>query len=723
MLVALALIACKNPPSVVYGPAEWIDGSAAAGFRVESTTGPAPHTAVVRAVNDWGAAVTAASTQLTVDGTPYDVAFDGLGYGSVVRPDPGTSVIEGAASPAVVGAYAGPALDGFFPAVESFGTATAAAGATGGALVATGSSVWWVDADHRYPVLTFPDGDVVGLQSGNLDTDGIMDAIAWSADTLVLLRGRNGGGVAWGAGLQADEGIVSATLGDADTDGHADVAVLWDGPDGVEMEVLWGGSGWDFARSETTSVDSSAIAVGIGDAKGDGAAQITVTLPTAWERFLLNERVPTITGPNFSDMAFAAGGGIRSSDDLNGDGGAEIITWGPFVADGPRDLLILDLMETGNAKTVNLPIATGGRFTFADVSGDGRTDALIQSGDRELVQFYADPEAYHQTRIGAIGQTGEMGTADITGDTIPELLVAGDVGEWWLGTQVEGENGLVWAPETRAGRTVVAQLTGPVLPYDDDGDPKSADFLAFAQEGTATELRAFEVGVGPSWRVVLNTSLETGLDLAICGDFAWALTPTAVYRVSLNNHSVTGSLPISATKLDCGEGPNGASVAVLTSDAVNLYNDGLGLVGTEAAPGARDVVIYQAATPKIGTCAVEGCSVARWSRASGDVLVESAGGSTTLHLGTGDVVAKVGGALSTADVDGDGSEDLTVIAHEAGVESRVGLWRDLGEAVGVPEVFHCPIAGEGPLLFTDANADGLPDAWIRTGGDLFIPAG
>jgi hypothetical protein len=720
MVVVLAWVACRAEPELVVGPADFVDGSLGGVVSVAPSVGPAPHVAVVRSLNAWGAAVSAPSASLTIDGVPTTVAFDGLGFGAISVAEPGAHVVEGGVEAVTVGAFATTGLRGWFPGSLGIEGTSVVAPASGGVAVLAGDTIWWVDATHRYPVLSTPDGsEILGMKSGNIDTDGVVDALAWTSDTLFILRGRNGGGLAWGTALKADFGVVAATIGDADVDGNADVLVVWEGAAGRELEVLWGGSGWEFTRSETVSAGDGLIAMDLGDAYGDGAQSLTITQEYGWERLEFQGRQASITGPNFTDLVFDQGGGLHASDDLNGDGGAEIVTWGPLATDQTRELYMMNLVKE-RPTTVTLEVV-GGRFAFGDASGDGVADGLLLSSNRELSQLYGSPDVYHQTRIGALGQAGELAMSDLTGDQIPELYVGGAIGEWWLGGRVDGDNGPVWSPSAFAGRRVAAQLTGPALAVDLDGAPATADFVGFAQEGTATLLRAFRVGVGPLWSATLNGALETGVDLAICGADAYALTPSGLYRVDTARGVVVASTSIVGSKVDCGVGPSGAAVGVLVPDAVSLFDAGLGLVASEPHVGARDLALFQASEPAVATCDTDGCSIVRWEAGAGDLVAKSDGQTTVVMDGLAATTVPVGGTLGVGDVDGDGTLDLTAAQYD--VEGRVAVWRGLGASVAPVEVYHTTAIGEGALLFADGDADGVPDGWVRQGADLFLPGG
>src|SRR5437868_2162970 len=94
--LALALVACKKTEETPQPVGALVDGTAVVGVDVQTSIGPAPHDAVARAVNAYGAAVEAGAMQVTVAGSPVSIAFDDRGYGVVTQSTPGSSQIAGA---------------------------------------------------------------------------------------------------------------------------------------------------------------------------------------------------------------------------------------------------------------------------------------------------------------------------------------------------------------------------------------------------------------------------------------------------------------------------------------------------------------------------------------------------------------------------------------------------------------------------------------------------
>ena len=240
------LAACVTEEDDVIAPiGVAMEGSTPVGLEVLPYTGNAPVTTIARTVNAWGAAVPSAPEEIVVGGSVESLSIDGLGYGRITVEQVGVTEILGGEAPAEV-----VALSGSWPGFGvqrgevPLGDAVFAASAPSGVALASASEVWWVGADmpaHR--VLQWPEGELIsGMRSGNADSDGLPDLVVWGGSTVIMLRGRPGGGFAWGGGWQSPgNAAVGASLGDANLDSAEDIAVVWAIANGDSMmEILTG---------------------------------------------------------------------------------------------------------------------------------------------------------------------------------------------------------------------------------------------------------------------------------------------------------------------------------------------------------------------------------------------------------------------------------------------------------------------------------------------------
>jgi hypothetical protein len=208
--------------------------------------------------------------------------------------------------------------------------------------------VWFTSPDsgaHR--VLEFSDDTVIqGVRTTHVDEDGVLDAIVWGGDRVVLLKGRAAGGMSWGAGVQA-VGLAagSAAAGDCTGDGIPDVAIAWADPNSNDhLQVLTGDGLWTFESNPPTHLVAAPSGVAVGDNKGDGVPQITVTFEDgSYERYQFSDGNYVPTGPDLVG-GFPAGSWIDSGWDINGDGGDELLFYGPLNPDQERDVRIYNLI-------------------------------------------------------------------------------------------------------------------------------------------------------------------------------------------------------------------------------------------------------------------------------------------------------------------------------------------------------------------------------------------
>ena len=152
-------------------------------------------------VNDSGFAISNESVTFTVNEEVFEVQTDSYGvavlnvdgdinFGSATWTGQTTDV-QGVlidSLPAIVGYEAG--------YIPSDNTSFASVGATDGALYAYDHELWWLS--ERRGAIAQAVGSlgspVLGLDSGHIDRDGILDAVAFTATDVYLLRGRPYGG-------------------------------------------------------------------------------------------------------------------------------------------------------------------------------------------------------------------------------------------------------------------------------------------------------------------------------------------------------------------------------------------------------------------------------------------------------------------------------------------------------------------------------------------------
>lgn len=693
------------------------------GAAVLAVAGPSPLAVPVRAVNAWGAAVAADPLAITVAGAPVEVPLDAFGYGAVEITGAGAVRVAvgevGVDALLLDGPVQGPAL---LAAVARRGAAIAVAPADDGALVATLDAVWFAGTDGRsWPVLAPVGSPLVGLSSGHLDRDGILDAVAWTSESVVLLRGRPGGGHAWLGGIRGLE-VVGAAIGDTSGDGLPDVAIAWaDGLDGyVEVWEAVGPEEW--SPAPVIALPAVPVGVTVGDHAGLGVSQITVTDDDhGWTRLIRSAGgAYAVTGPSTSQISLVLEPGAApfSGGDYDGDGAEELFVADPRVPLVERAVQVWDLFGT-RPSTLRVG-AVGAWLDVEDAAGNGFSDLwlLAESGD---LTHLAYAEGLNARRpVGTLVDPGPLAARDQDGDGLAEVLVAGRAGwRWWSGRSVAGEGGPWWGPVAVEAERLSTNATPPLVTTDLDGSPATAEVAAFVVSGGVTEVRAwrFFAGSGSAPSEVGTATLGAGLapvDLAACDGEIYALAGGILFRLGAGSTplEVLADADADGQAVACGPGPSGSRVAVLDDGVVTLRDEALSFVASQNATGAVAVGLVGGG---VVACEAEGCGVVGWTQGAGVVAVRT-DATGTIVSGEPERRLPGTGALVVGDVDGDGREDLVSVDAGALVVHR---W---GGAIGPGEAWH---TGEfaSTLVVVDVTGDGAADpVWLDGAGAIAWPA-
>lgn len=739
------------PPS----PASFLDGAdAVEGFEVLSSIGTAPHDGTVRAVNRFGAAVPSeAIDALTLDGVPVRAAFDGFGYAGVPIETPGVHVIAGVGDPVALYTVAGswPGLPLHRAWLAPVDTPELAAAITTGGVVASGAEVWWAgegDVPHR---VLAADGPILGLRTGNIDVDGISDAIAWTGTTVYLLRGRSGGGLSWGGALVAP-GLApgGADVGDLSGDNLPDLVIAWTDGEAGTLDV-WEGDGlFRFVPAVPRDIPGHPISLVVADNTGEGLAQVTVLHRAGdWSRFIRGapqQYMPIGPSTPTSRLVLPADATLLRTGDINKDDGAEI-SIASRRADGVgRDFWFVDVLtdavacaegDTVDAQcsTTWLPLEQepGAWAAMADGNGDYLADVFLEHTSRTLYAVAWDPQRvdgeYEKVEVMDLPAYGPLDLLDFDRDGEVDLFLAG--GPYWWRWYGRGSSDLevFWHPRDTGAREVREALVGPFGFVELDGDPATVEIVSFTKDEVGdTRLLVVQHTPGGGRAPLLGSVLldddgATPTDLAICGPDVYVAVHGDVHRVTLRDAGnpdairpeIAATLEGTATRIDCGTGPSDTQLAVLDAGQVTFHRKAtlLPINPPVTAVDAVDIALGELGSgPGVHTCTTEGCSVVFWPWGAAGEAVFAVGDAERITLvdATGAERTLDGaGVLSVADLDGDGHLDLLALANPGA--SLVTLHRSTGDDIGPAELFHSETEWHGALQVADGDGDGYGDLW------------
>lgn len=729
-------------------PAALVDGSDVEGFDVAGQVGPAlvgaaPFTVPVRAINAFGASVPSDPTdRFEVDGIGRAVAFDGFGYGGITVDDPGVAEIGGADSGPIDVFTAGSALDGI--AIQSAweapgdGAELAVTLSTGG-VVALGTTLWWV-GDGAPTHRVFDAGRaIVGLRGVDLDVDGLSDVLSWTEDTVFLLRGRPGGGVAWGAALAASGNTVAgADAGDLTHDNLPDVAVAWVDPAGNGVLDVWEGDGlFHFTAAEPRALPGRPISLSIGDNTGEGTAQVTVLEEDDWSRFIIGAPHRFIQigpyAPRGGEVVFPVDASLAPGGDINGDNGVELAVVGPRSPGEGRDLWFVDLSIdaipcANTTPPTDAQCSTEYRVleqepapfvAVADANGDYADDVFLANDEFGLDAIAYLPDAT-RIRLLDLPEYGPIGVQDFDRDGDVDLFLAGpDAWYRWYGKAfVDLER--FWEPRATPYFTVRELVEAPFALLELDGDSNTVEIAAPVTDGDRTLLRVVQFTSGGGRAVQIEQievdTVNGGVqDMAVCGNDLYMVMGGGVYRLTTGlDFTVASQVAAPATRVACGQGPSGAQVATVEDGEIVLRLRTLGAVDRIDAVGAEDAAIGVVdGAPAMRSCATPGCTVEVWPYGDAGEAVFAIGDADGITVADdgGDRAITGRGELSVADVDGDGALDL--LASDA-AHRVVTIHRSIGGEIGPAELFHHDRPWSGPLWVREADGDDLPDLWSLT---------
>lgn len=760
--LALALLpivvtaGCKGDEDTSEPTLDPIDG-AATGVWVGQGLGVGTVEVPVFATNAVGAPVGGQTVAVSSSGAlaSDSVATDATGWGAaVVDGARGAWTVDATLGGATASgtAWSVDARMGTFGAAAwpVTGSASAAAVAGRGVAWAAGDTIWWA-APGGVPVrVAQPGGEILAMIPCHVDADGETDLLAWTASQVLLLRGRDGGGLYWGAGWSvADATVTGVSVADHDGDAYADLAVALVSAEGTtRIEMFVGDGVWGFAYDDLLELAFPIHGLSVEDLDGDGEHEITVlTEDGLLRRFALldGEWSSTTTSTEY-DLAIGAGSVLLPSTDLDADGVEDVVASGPLLDGSGWQVYVVTI--GGSAATVytmfagdeTYPIPAYAGLAVADFTGDGLADLAMSTPDGRVhrtawYQAADDTAAMFHMQTFSMLPAGPIGAGDLTGDGVPEVAVA----DAWVtlleGKRVaddpatEADEEVLWMPTTPDSATYGLDVVLDPWVGDATGDGVVDVVAAVAgAEGLAiqgwTGIPASDTAEEhlTNAGAALLSATGTALDFAVCDGRAFVLVQEAdggvrLYRADLGANAgptlVGDALDVDGDLLACGAFADG-EVAVVSGTGAVAYvaADGTSVQGAAVDPGAADAV---AADPDgdgvagLLVCAEEGCSVL-----AGDL--DGDGIDDTVVATAAGIEATLGGAVSVvdaagparlSDADGDGVLDL-VVGDLGAVLVHPGVPGAVGPATA--RYFWRQVAG--PALFGDLSGDGLPDTFV-----------
>lgn len=715
--------------------------------------GVSPLKVPLYAVNSVGAPVPAGDLTVTSEASVSGTATpDSLGWAEaeVTASTPGTfavtgdvSGLSGTGAAWVVAAEPG-TLNA--PGVQLPGVATELAAAGGGVAAAIGTEVWWAAPGGAPPVRVLALAEpVVQLLSVHLDNDGIADLVTITTSQMLVLRGRDGGGLGWAGGWDAAEGrsFVGVAASDVDGDGSVDISVALDTGSGTMLGQLGGDGSWDFTPIDALELDYHVYGISTEDLDANGVGEITLLTEDGFLRRYTkfdDSWASTLSGTQY-DLELGAGGRMLPSTDLTGDGIAELVAYGPsYDGAGWKGWVVTaGSSDPTQFRVLDLPDAEWAGMALAELDGDGVSDYVLVSSER-LGRGIWSGKNFSAINLVDAPVAPPLAVLDLDGDGTNDVVSGEDTLRVYYGdvseddpTTKKVDESNPWTVRSPDVSNFATHLVLEPAVGDVTGDGIVDLVGVVSASGVGASLQGFLGSVATksanetiySGGTVSLTTTGSALDLAVCGTTAWVLYEetddtgalgTWLVQATLGSGmgpTLSGSpVAVSASQVVCGDFSSG-EVAVVDAAGDVSYVDNTGTVldgenvGTTVAAAAVDT--NGDGLSEVVACGEADCFVGSADMdADGyeDLVVQDSTGVTVTTASASYTLATTATAR-ISDADGDGAGDL--VLGDNGAASVVRL---VAGGLTPSETSWVWRPVQGAVFFGDLDGDGLPDAFF-----------
>jgi hypothetical protein len=293
------------------------------------------------------------------------------------------------------------------------------------------------------PGLALSDSSVIG--SGDVDNDNDLDMfiVDTSAGLAYLLINNGQGSFAneTSARLPAMSGlslVTDAALADVNKDGYPDIALVYSS--GQTIRLLLNDGHGNFSNAPPANLpvlSTSAAALDMGDANGDGYPDIIIANTDAKDALLINDGTGVFTkDANFNLPAVIDGSSDIRFSDVNRDGAVDIITTNNDVV-GASSIRNRVYINNGQGQftdstTTLLPEDTeySEKLDCGDIERDGDIDIIVANYSRNALLINNGSGTFQDqaaTRLPTNDLTSNgVKLGDMNGDGYTDIVILGN---------------------------------------------------------------------------------------------------------------------------------------------------------------------------------------------------------------------------------------------------------------------------------------------------------
>jgi len=617
---------------------------------------------------------------------------------------------------------------------------------------------------------------------GDLDGDGKPDlAVAnFGGNTVSVLRNTSSSGAITAASFAAKVDFatgnspISVAIGDLDSDGKPDLAVVNYGGNTVSLLRNTSASGPITAASFAAKVDFATggipYSVAIGDLDGDGKPDLAVANEgsNTVSVFRSTASSGSITAASFAaKVDFATGINPISVaiGDLDGDGKPDLAL---ANYSGNTISVLRNTASSGSITAAsfaaNVDFATGSNpysVAIGDLDGDGKPDLALANYGSSTVSVLRNTASNGSITAASFAANVDFATGsgpisvaigDLDGDGKPDLALAN------LGSSMVSvlRNSPLLAPTTQAANALFTSTTttATTASWTNGNGASRAVFMLAGSSGSPApvDLTAYNAsaafGTGDQigstgWYCVYN---GTGSTVDVTG-----LTAGTTYQLMAVEYNGLGS---SAAYLTTAGTGNPAGITTIGIPTITSFTPASGPVGTSVtitgtnfnATAANDIVFFGATMATVTAASATSLTVTVPTGATYRPI-SVLNGATALagysaapfactftpnkgSITTADIAANVDFAtgatpvsVAIGDLDGDGKPDLAVVNQSS---NTVSIFRNISSSGPITAASFAAkvdfVTGNEPesVAIGDFDGDGKPDLAVVNYGSSTV---